>query len=56
VFIDEPTAQLDETSAALVIAAISSIGRGKTIVTVAHERGAFEVDSELKLPGRRSSV
>jgi len=56
VFIDEPTAQLDDTSAALVIAAVSAISHGKTIVTVAHERGGLEVDSELKLPGRRLSV
>jgi ABC-type transport system involved in cytochrome bd biosynthesis fused ATPase/permease subunit len=56
VFIDEPTAQLDETSAALVLAAISALSRDKTVVTVAHERGMLHVDAEISLSVRRSSV
>ncbi len=53
VFIDEPVAQLDETSAGLVMLAISQFAQGRTIVTVSHERLGHVGDSEVRLSSLR---
>lgn len=53
VFIDEPVAQLDETSAELVMLAIAQLAKGRTIVTVSHERLGHVGDSEVRLSSSR---
>jgi len=53
VLLDEPTAQLDELSAARVVKAISTMAPNKTVVVVAHEDGTFDADETLQLTSRQ---